>query len=76
MIGYLLLKQFLNKYNQDFTCLKNLLKDYCILFNKSIDGFKELSEDWESVYESLKMYKSDSEWINKYFIINYQKIII
>ena len=75
MIGYLFLKPFLNKFNQNDEILKKSLKEICITFNKAIDAFKELSEEWENVYKSLKMHKSDSEWINKYFILEVPKDI-
>ena len=73
MIGYLFLKPFLNKYNQNDTTLKNSVKEISLIFNKAIDGFKELSQEWKNVYNSLKFHKSDSEWINKYFIVEIPK---
>lgn len=75
MIGYLFLKPFLNKFNQNDEILKESLKEICEAFNKVIDAFKELSEEWENVYKSLKMHKSDSEWINKYFMLEVPKDI-
>ena len=75
MIGYLFLKPFLNKFNQSDEILKKSLNEICTAFNKAIDAFKELSEEWENVYKSLKLHKSDSEWINKYFILEVPKDI-
>ena len=69
LIGYLFLTQFLNESNKNIISLKKSLKEYCISFNKSINIFKELSFEWEKVYQSLKEHKSDSEWINKFFIV-------
>ena len=73
MIGYLFLKPFLNKYNQNDTTLTNSVKEISLIFNKAIDGFKELSQEWENVYNSLKFHKSDTEWIKKYFILEIPK---
>ena len=69
LIGYIFLTQFLNESNKNIISLKKSLKEYCISFNKSINIFKELSFEWEKVYQSLKEHKSDSEWINKFFIV-------
>ena len=76
LIGYLFLKQFLIKYNQNYTILKNELKEYCSFFNKAIDGFNELSKEWKNDYESLKIHKSDYDWINKFFIIDLTKVFV
>ena len=76
LIGYLFLKQFLIKYNQNYTILKNELKEYCSFFNKAIDGFNELSKEWKNVYESLKRHRSDYDWVNKFFIIDLPKIFV
>jgi len=75
LIGYLFSSQYLNKYNQNFINLKNSLKEYCTSFNKAIDGINELSKEWKIVYESLNIHKSDSEWINKFFIVDLPKDI-
>ena len=44
------------------------------MFNKSIDRLEESSKEWENVYETLKMDKSDSELVNKLFIIDLPKV--
>jgi len=75
LIGYLYLKQLENKidfgkYDDKF---KSFLKKLGTSLNKAIDGFKELSKDWEDTYKSLKDGESDKEWINKYFILKKKK---
>ena len=76
LVGYLFLKSFLTKYNQNYISLKNSLKEYSSSFNKAIDGFYELSKEWKNAYESLKIHKSDSEWINRFFIVDLPKDMV
>ena len=75
LIGYLFLKPFLNKYNQNFDSLKISLKENFISFNEAINGFKELSNEWRNVYYCLKNRKSDSDWVNKFFTVDLPKNI-
>ena len=75
LIGYLYLKQLENKidfgkYDDKF---KSFLKKLGASLNNAIDGFKELSKDWEETYKSLKKGESDKDWINRYFILKKKK---
>ena len=38
-------------------------------FNRAIEGFNELSNEWKNVYKSLKTHKSDKEWVHKFFFV-------
>ena len=73
LVGYTLLKKFEKEYGQYDEKSKQFLRELCSSLNKAIDGFLELSKDWESTYKSLKAHKSDKIWINKYFIVEIPK---
>lgn len=73
LVGYTLLKKFEKEYGQYDEKSKQFLRELCSSLNKAIDGFLELSKDWESTYKCLKAHKSDKIWINKYFIVEIPK---
>ena len=73
LIGCLILNKYLNKYNKNNDSLKNSLKEFCLSFNNALDGFNKLSKDWKYVYDSLKKHKSDLDWVNKFFVVEFPK---
>ena len=73
MIGYLFLQQLSYEYNQNLNVLKKTFKNLSFLYNKAIDGFKELSYEWEKTYKSLESHQSDEKWVNKFFIVELPK---
>ena len=75
LVGYMYLKRFENQkeFGQYDDKSKKFLRKLGTSINNSIDGFLELSKEWESTYKSLKEHKSDKEWINRYFIVELPK---
>ena len=73
LVGYTLLKKFEKEYGQYDEKSKHFLRELCSSLNQAIDGFLELSKDWENTYKALKAHKSDKIWINKYFIVEIPK---
>ena len=73
LVGYTLLKKFEKDYGQYNEKSKSFLREFCSALNKAIDGFLELSKDWENTYKALRAHKSDQIWINKYFIVEIPK---
>ena len=73
LIGYLFLQQLSHEYNQNLNVLKKTFKNLSFLYNKAIDGFKELSYEWEKTYKSLESHQSDEKWVNKFFIVEFPK---
>jgi len=75
LVGYMYLKRFENKieFGQYDDKSKKFLRKLGTSINKAIDGFLELSKEWENTYKSLKEHKSDKEWINRYFIVELPK---
>ena len=73
LVGYTQLKKFEKEYGQYDEKSKNFLRELCSSLNKAIDGFQELSNEWDETYKSLKAHKSDKDWVNKYFIVEVPK---
>ena len=63
----------LQKIDQDLGLLDEKTKNFIIEFsnalNKAIDGFNSLSDEWKKNYEDIKSYKTEHEWIKKFFIL-------
>ena len=70
LFGYLYLKEFDVEYGEYIEKTKKYLKELSNSLNKAIDGFQELSKEWEDTYKSLKNHKSDREWVNRFFIVD------
>ena len=68
-----MLKRFENEIGQYDDKSKNFLRELCTSLNRAIEGFLDLSKEWESTYKSLKAHKSDKDWVNKYFIVEVPK---
>lgn len=73
LVGFTLLKRFENEIGQYDDKSKNFLRELCTSLNRAIEGFLDLSKEWESTYKSLKAHKSDKDWVNKYFIVEVPK---
>ena len=74
LIGYLYLKECEREYGQYDEKAKKFLIELSYSFNKAIEGFLELSNEWKKVYKSLKSHKSDIEWVHKYFFVEVPKV--
>ena len=70
LFGYLYLKEFDVEYGEYDEKTKKYLKEYSCSLNEAIDGFQELSKEWEDTYKSLKSHQSDKEWVNRFFIVD------
>ena len=75
LIGYLCLKKFEKEYGQYDLNTRKYIKELAEQLNKAIDGFLEITKEWENTYKSLKEYKSNKEWVNKFFILNFSKYL-
>lgn len=73
LVGFTLLKKFEKDYGQYDEKSKNFLRELCSALNNAIDGFLQLSEEWEKTYKSLKAHKSEVDWVNKFFIVEVPK---
>ena len=73
LIGYFCLKEFEKEYGQYDIKTTEYLKELGGKLNVAIDGFFEISKEWENIYKSLKEHKSNEEWLNKYFIVKIPK---
>lgn len=73
LVGYTYLKTFEKEYGQYDEKSKKFLRQLSDAFNKAIDGFKELGNEWKNVYKSLKSHKSDKQWVHKYFFVEVPK---
>ena len=73
LIGAIFLKEFEIDYGEYDEKCKNYIKQLSESLNKAIDGFQDLSKEWEETYASLKAHKSDKEWVNRYFLMNLPK---
>ena len=73
LIGYFCLKEFEKEYGQYDLKTTEYLKELGGKLNVAIDGFFEISKEWENIYKSLKEHKSNEEWLNKYFIVKIPK---
>ena len=74
LVGYSFLKEFEKEYGQYDEKSKKFLRELSDSFNKAIEGFLELSNEWKNVYKSLKSHKSDKEWVHKFFFVEIPKI--
>ena len=70
LFGYLYLKEFSVELGEYDEKTRKYLKELSNSLNKAIDGFQELSKEWEDTYKSLKSHKSDKEWVNRFFIVD------
>lgn len=73
LYGYLYLKQLEPPYGEYNEKTKLFSIDLCTSLNKAIDGFLEISKEWEEIYKSLNSHKSDKEWVNKFFFVEIPK---
>ena len=69
LIGYTYLKEFEKEYGQYDEKSRKFLRQLSDAFNRAIEGFNELSNEWKNVYKSLKTHKSDKEWVHKFFFV-------
>jgi hypothetical protein len=74
LVGYSFLKEFEKEYGQYDEKTKKFLRELSDSFNKAIEGFLELSNEWKNVYKSLKSHKSDKEWVHKFFFVEVPQI--
>ena len=74
LVGFSYLKKFEKEYGQYDEKSKNFLREFSSSINNAIDGFLELSKEWENTYASLKAHESDKVWVNKYFIVKLPEI--
>lgn len=74
LVCYLYLKGCEKEYGQYDEKSKKFLTQLSDSFNKAIEGFLELSNEWKNVYKSLKSHKSDKEWVHKYFFVEVPKV--
>ena len=69
LYGCLYLKKLEPPYGEYNEKTKLFLIDLCTTLNKAIDGFLEISKEWEEIYKSLNSHKSNKEWVNKFFFL-------
>ena len=75
LVGYTYLKEFEKEYGQYDEKSKKFLCNLSVAFNNAIEGFEKLSNEWKNVYKSLKLHKSEKEWVHKYFFVEVPKAI-
>ena len=73
LIGYLYLKQFKSELGEYDDIFKDFILDLSNAFNESINGFKNLENEWTKIYDSLKKNDSVPDWANQFFILDKPK---
>ena len=66
-MGYTYMKEFEKDSFLLEKNLSNLILNYAKALNKGIEDLRNLSEEWESIYNDIDKGESDKDWVRRFF---------